>query len=852
MIDHSGGGEVTEGRFRRPTTEGMYTECAHDIINTEEMALARRNMLIFDNRRNADKKITDKKITDKKITDKNPKNWGLRRGGMNGKFVILQLTSEMRRKSKDKTSLRLTAATGLMACTVGNLYADTIPVNARDAISLEEVNVVALKQENRLAREAVSSTIIGIKEAEKLGIVALKGMSDVVPNFYIPDYGSRITSSIYVRGLGARIDQPAVGLTVDNVSYMNKDAYDFDIADISSMEMLRGPQSTLFGRNTMGGLINITTLSPMRWQGWRVMAEGGNGFQGRLAAGWYGKPAENQAMSFNLNYNHSDGFFTNEYNGKKLDKENGGGARWKYQWRINQKVYIQNVAAASILRQGGYPYENIESGRIAYNDTCFYRRFTFTDGLTLNYRGPGFRLTSVTAVQHINDNMTLDQDFLPESYFTLTQRQRETSLTQDVVLRGEKGRYKWLGGVFGFYKHLVMNAPVTFKDTGIAQLIEGHRNSGNPSYPISWDSREFPLYSDFTMPTFGVALYHQSEYNLERWHFTAGIRLDFEQALLDYHSYCNTGYQIFHREGDEMIPYTHVPIDINDTGEVKREYFNWMPRISVLYDLRAGGESNLYATVSKGYKAGGFNTQMFSEILQGRLMSIMGMGANHDVNEVVGYQPEYSWNYEIGGHLAFPEVGLRGDWSLFYIDCRDQQLTTFPSGTTTGRMMTNAGQTRSIGGEISIGYRPIARLEINASYGYTNAKFVKYDDGIQNYKGKNIPYAPRNTIFGSLTWLQPMRANSLGIKYIEAECHMKGTGKIYWNESNSLAQNLYAEMGAGVTFQADKWSIRIWGENLTATQFDTFYFKSMGNEFLQRGKPLRVGATVRFEIPKSK
>ena len=89
--------------------------------------------------------------------------------------------------------------------------------------------------------------------------------------------GSRMTSSIYVRGIGARIDQPVVGLNVDNVPFLNKDNYDFDMPDIARIEVIRGPQSTLYGRNTMGGLINIYTISPLNYQGSRVMAETGKG-----------------------------------------------------------------------------------------------------------------------------------------------------------------------------------------------------------------------------------------------------------------------------------------------------------------------------------------------------------------------------------------------------------------------------------------------------------------------------------------------------------------------------------------------------------------------------------------------
>ncbi len=76
-----------------------------------------------------------------------------------------------------------------------------------------------------------------------------------------------------MRGFGSRIDQPVVGVNVDDVPYMNKNAYDFDFYDIRRIELLRGPQGTLYGRNTSGGVMNISTLSPMVWQGARLSAE---------------------------------------------------------------------------------------------------------------------------------------------------------------------------------------------------------------------------------------------------------------------------------------------------------------------------------------------------------------------------------------------------------------------------------------------------------------------------------------------------------------------------------------------------------------------------------------------------
>ena len=117
----------------------------------------------------------------------------------------------------------------------------------------------------------------------------------------------------------------------------------------------------------------------------------------------------------------------------------------------------------------------------------------------------------------------------------------------------------------------------------------------------------------------------------------------------------------------------------------------------------------------------------------------------YDVRRGVTYKPEYSWNYELGGHFSCMDGAVRGDFAVFWIDVRDQQLTVFPAGTATGRMMTNAGRTRSVGAEAALQFAPWQSLEINTAYGYTDARFVRYDNGIGDFKDNHIPYAPQHT-----------------------------------------------------------------------------------------------------------
>ncbi len=720
-----------------------------------------------------------------------------------------------------------------------------------DTLAIGEVTVTSIKQARSLLRQPVSVTTLRQGELERLNVSGMKGVSEIAPNFYMPEYGSRMTASVYVRGIGARIDQPAVGLNVDNVPYLNKDAYDFDMQDIQRIEVLRGPQSTLYGRNTIAGLINITTLSPLHYQGVRAMAEAATGNNYRLGLSAYGLLSRGLGMSVSAYGAYRGGYFRNTYNGERADREKNGSLRWKTSWRPADNLLIENVASYGHSRQSGYPYAFEETEQINYNDTCFYKRSTFTDGLTLNWVTPHFTLASITGFQYVDDNLTLDQDFLPESYFTLTQKQHDRSLTQDVVMRGSVGGYSWLAGVFGFYKYANMSAPVTFKEDGIDNLILNNVNSHLPAgMRLGWDQPELFLGSDFTNPVKGVALYHQSSYDWHNFTFAAGLRLDYEHTSLKYHSYSTASCTMY--RGDR--PLGSVGVEIDEADRLSQHFTQLLPKVSITYNLP---HSALFFSVSKGYKAGGFNTQMFSEFLQQRLKDVMQDKMNemmgrpagdndYNVGALVKYRPEVSWNYELGGHFSVDHGRVYSSFALFLINCRDQQLTMFPKGTTTGRVMANADRTRSMGGEFTFAYNPTRNWAFNLAYGYTHATFRSFKVGEESYAGKHVPYAPSNTLYLAATYRHPL--DNRIVKGISLTADMRGTGSIYWDEANTYKQPFYAELGANLRFDLPCGSVDLWGKNLTDTRFSTFRYESMSNSFFQRGLPVRGGVTLRLDF----
>lgn len=723
----------------------------------------------------------------------------------------------------------------------GTAFCAAAQDSIRAPYQLQELEVTGVKRlpGSGIAPEAVS--VISGAEARRLDISAPKQVGVVVPNFFMPEYGSRSTSAIYVRGLGARLEQPVVGLQVDNIPYLNKDSYDFEIGDIDRIEVLRGAQAVLNGRNTMGGQINIHTLSPLSTRGWRISAEYGSANLVKLSVGWYKTINPKLGTSLNFTGYHSDGFFWHDITKDYASLDNAGSLRWKTVWRPCQRVSVSNTAVLGKTRQFGYPYRSLNSKLIEYGDSCNYHRIGIADALTVSHAGKRCVVTSVTSVQLTDAQLDLDNDFMRERYFKLRQNTGEAILTEDFFARGVRGRYSWLAGAFAFYRSADNKAPVTFLQDGIEQLIVKHRNDANPQYPIRWDSNEFLLHSNYTQRSSGFALYHESGYSLGNWRFEAGARLDIERPEINYNLSTRTGYTVYNRETG--LDTRHSNIDINMPGKLSRTFTELLPKATVSY---INTPFTPYVTVSKGFKAGGYNTQMFSFVLEQALMADMGMSASHKVADIISYKPEESWNYEAGFHSKLFGNSLSVDGAAFFIDCRNQQLTVFPGGHATGRMMTNAGRTRSMGAELAARWTPVEDFAMQATYGFTDARFVKYLNGKEDFAGKFVPFAPKHTLFGMASYA-PRCLSFKGIQPSLA-LNVRCAGPIFWDEANAVRQPFYALVGQEISFAAEKWVFTLWAKNLTNTQYDTFYFVSMSRAFAQRGVPRSFGASFRIKI----
>lgn len=717
----------------------------------------------------------------------------------------------------------------------------------------EAVVVSSVKQSLSIPEIASPVTTITMSDIEDKGINAPKDLSLKVPGMFIPDYGSAMTSSVYMRGLGSRIDNPVVGLYLDDVPVLDKNNYDFQFLDVRCVDVYRGPQGTLYGRNSMVGILSVETLAPSVYQGIRGGVEYGSSATVNARASIY--KGRSGAV---IGYRHSDGFYTNDYEGKDCDRSNALYFRMRCELD-RRNVKMDNSFSVSFHKQGGYPYrlwENDVLLPVNYNDESSYRRISIVDGFRAGITGNGWHLNSVTSLQLLFDSMDLDQDFTPKSMFTLNQTQRQYAVTQEVIFRPDKVREWWDSqtGFFGFAKKNRMSAPVTFLEDGIKSLILDNANAGIPDSFGELDIQEnsFPISSEFDMLTYNIALYHESYFRFGKWLFTAGLRIDHEGNFMDYDSRAGIHFILSPAMKD------FYPLETRYDGSISDFYLEVLPKVSALYNIGKGNgavSAQVYATVSRGYKSGGFNTQIFSDILQNKMMTDMmdklgvhldGSG-NGATAKSTTYRPETCMNYEIGGRLSFSREGHRitAAASLYYILCNNQQITVFPAGQGTGRMMANAGRSRSCGVEAEASWK-WKGLSLQFSGSLLDAIFKEYDNGIENYSGNKIPYSPESTFVAEASYRFGLGDRFL--RSLEISANVNRTGTIVWNEVGTFRQNPYTLLGAEARLFASKCSFFVRGLNLTDAQYNVFYFKSVGNSFFQTGKPVRFIAGIDFEF----
>ena len=643
---------------------------------------------------------------------------------------------------------------------------------------------------------AITETQIQDAKIEKM-----EDFSHYVPNLNFVEFGASFEQKFFMRGMGSTHNDPAVSFNIDGVSQARMESADTPLFDIQSIEVLRGPQGTLYGRNSLGGVINIITKKP------------DNEFRGKLSADLGTHKAQEYTASVSgpllqdrlfggiaAMYGYRDGFTKNKYLGETVDDRRRIAGRGHLRWLPEEGKEFNLVLSTANDEYGVFALQPIDQVKKHPHKAWFDHsgetsKEVYTASLTGDIKvGAKGKFTSISSAQRLNFKSDNDYDFSEYDFNVMTHTSHNWQFSQELRYShgDDSDMFRWVAGLYGWYidQDDITNVE-NGQDIAMYGLTPGDVNE-----------------KKFTVKSSGIAAFGQGTLTLfERLDLTFGLRGEYEHKKAHI------------KDGDYMSGSYLENFNVRPTVHFKE----LLPKFTAAY--RITDDIMPYVTISRGYRSGGFNSKFDS----------------NDSNSL-SFDPEYSMNYETGIKMSWLDKRLHTNISAFYITLEDMQVNVGVPGQNV-MMVDNAGKAVSKGVELEVLLRPIAGLEISGSYGFTDMEFKKFEDDTKgvDYGGRTPPYVPVQNYSLAAQYRHPI--NDFYNFFVRAE--VTGIGKQYWNHSNSEKQREYNLVNAQIGLESDNFDIYLYGKNLTDAEYrKTGYETGTGAVYAQSGDPLTVGVNL--------
>lgn len=599
---------------------------------------------------------------------------------------------------------------------------------------LEVITVTARKQTEDLQSTPISITAFSADRLEAQGITQVNRIQDFTPNLTFANIpsnsGIASNAAVYIRGIGqndfAPTVEPGVGIYIDGV-YLGRTAGGvFDLIDVASVEVLRGPQGTLFGRNTIGGAINLTTIQPddqlrvkmdMKYGtddlvNVRAMVAGPitDSLFGKISGGISRQDGYVDAPNLGVKFGNKDtqtirGALRFAPVGSPIDitvaadytRDKSNGAPVVVtgidETAAGSFVTLNNLIASGMTNPGYCLTPEAISNTQCYNqrlfskDTNYATGDTFSDlelwsaSLTVSYDITDLiEFKSITAIRRINGTFAQDRDGsnLGINYVYDDFTQKQFSQEFQLVGKALEDRLSWVTGFYYFTEKGRDINPLNF-------LVVSAQSGGYYDYK-NWAA--------FAQGSFEV---------VDGLTVTGGIRYTDDQK-----SYLPDQYVISTLEPFLSLP-PGTPLVPNEWVEAKVK--KWTPMVNVSW--QATPDFMLYATYSQGFKGGGYTQRIFPP-----------------EESLPSFEPEEVDSYEAGFKLMALGNMVRLNGAAFYTDYSNMQLLV-ADPTRVGPFITNAGKARIQGFELETNIAPGGGFRVNAALGLTDAKFKQLDAGVQ-------------------------------------------------------------------------------------------------------------------------
>jgi iron complex outermembrane receptor protein len=685
-----------------------------------------------------------------------------------------------------------------------------------DLKTLEEVVVTAEKSENRVQDVPVAISAINAKQIKDLRVFSTNDLTGIAPNLNVTSPGDqRVFLSI--RGINSTTDiDPAVATYVDGVNQFDINSIMTQLNDIERIEVLRGPQGTLYGRNAMGGVINIITKAPSNiMRGFAEASLGNFGMQ-RYSVGFSTPIIKNKLfVGASGIFENRNGYFTNIATGKDFDNPQSvsGNFYLKYLPGKDWKITL-NAKTLANQNRGSFPY-------VANDSVAFAQPFRVNQNvnandmnnisnisLTVNKYAKNYDFVSTTAFQHHKRRFDglIDGDFGPLALYSFgAEDDKKTNFTnvisQEIRISNSQNtssKWRWTAGTFLFYQESPTNSVFnTDKDAA----------AFDPLAPYAYVTRTTAYNS-------GYAFFGQLGYQVtKKLELSAGVRYDQENRIL------NISGEILK---DQMPPIPALP------ATRKEGNFNALsPKAVAKYSFTANHQA--YLSYARGFRSGGLNR--FTNDPQ-----------------YIAFNPEFNDNFELGVKTEWFKNRLRANFTAFYISWKDVQVNTVLPGSGFNVAVQNTGNINSKGIEVELAMIPIKGLQIEYNGGVTQAEFttLKFPDfatqSEKDLKGNKQIMTPNYTSFFAAQYSIPFKVSKQAINFI-LRGEIKNIGTTYLDLQNKVKQDPYTLVNIRTGFSSKNLDMFFWVRNLSNETYLGFGYP-FGNSAVMLAPPRTLGATI--------
>jgi len=675
--------------------------------------------------------------------------------------------------------------------------------DGNQTLEIEEITVTANKIIENPKDIPQSISVIDEYTVQDKGI---KNVADIIKE--IPNLSSSFLYSedVNFRGLNSSTftnNNPVV-LYIDGIPQSNRYSFDASLSNVERVEVLRGPQGTIYGKDSIGAVINIITKTPKNyWQG--TFNSEYASYNSMLGTFNLNGPILKDKFFIGINgkLSKDDGWITNHYPGNEEDanRKNEHKLGTNMVYKPNEKLDIKLTLSSDYQKNywinGGlapsgtnvYHYSRDDAEETNFDRDTYTKTQSDSQAINISYDLNPMLFNSVTTHKKIEMDGDYDFDWGNNPIFeNLYQFQHSTidNWTQELRLSSQnKTGIRWVAGLY-YEKDTYSNDRYGMQYPG--EFV---------GTPFDVDMDDVSETTSDTLAGFGQVIVPFAK----KFEMTLGAR-----------------YQEIEKEFDSNFYY--LPIGMSGdpayTLDAEHKWRSFLPKAGLSYKIN--DKWTTYISLASGYLPGGFN--------------YWTMNGNEDDNR---FDPQKSINYEIGLKSSFDRLNFNAN--VFYMDIKDIHVYEF--NLNTGMIRTsNAGKAHSYGAELELNYMLTDRLELNSAFGIIQAEYDEYTSG--EYDGNKIERTPSHTAKVGVQYTDP--------KGYYGRFDIRNQGKIYFNPSNNLQEESYTVADAKFGYKYYKWDIYGFVKNITDEEYVINISEQPPGNLVSFGERRLIGAGLRYSF----